>query len=85
MTKLQGRLKQNIALTGSVGTSSKLSGNIQLAVGGAKTYGELPDKPKLNGEEIVGEKVSADYGLQDKMEAMTPQDIDKVIFGGSFK
>ena len=50
---------------------------------GAKTYGELPDKPKLNGEEIVGEKVSADYGLQDKMEAMTPQDIDKVIFGVS--
>lgn len=72
-------------LTGHIHKTKTLTGSITIATGGAKTYGELPDKPKLNGEEIVGEKVSADYGLQDKMEAMTPQDIDKVIFGGSFK
>lgn len=75
MNKLTGQIKQN----------QKITGSLKISLGGAKTYGELPDKPKLNGKEIVGEKVSSYYGLQDKMEAMTPQDIDKVIFGGSFK
>ena len=85
MIKLSGSLKQDGVLSGHIDTSRQLSGKMKLSVGGAKTYGELPDKPKLNSVEIVGDKVSADYGLQDKMEAMTPQDIDKIIFGGSFK
>lgn len=45
-------------------------------------YEELFNKPILNGNTIIGDKVSADYHLQDRMDEITPQDIDKLFYGG---
>lgn len=44
-------------------------------------YEELFNKPILNGRTIIGDKVSNDYDLQDKMDAITPQDIDNLFYG----
>lgn len=45
-------------------------------------YEELFNKPILNGRTIIGDKVSNDYDLQDRMDEITPQDIDKIFYGG---
>lgn len=45
-------------------------------------YEDLFNKPILNGNTIIGDKVSIDYGLQDRMDEITPQDIDKLFYGG---
>lgn len=44
-------------------------------------YEELFKKPIINGYTIIGDKVSNDYDLQDKMDAITPQDIDNLFYG----
>ena len=44
-------------------------------------YESLPDKPIINGHTIIGDKVSVDYDLQDRMDVITPQDIDNLFYG----
>lgn len=46
---------------------------------GSNDYEELNNKPKINGVEVVGEKVSSDYGLQDEITFCTNLDIDKLF------
>lgn len=50
--------------------------------GGAGDYALLENKPKINGVTVQGEKTGADYRLQDLMGAITPQEIDEIIYGG---
>lgn len=49
--------------------------------GGTDDYEALINKPKINGYEVSGEKVSADYKLQGMMAAITSPDIDEIIYG----
>lgn len=44
-----------------------------------KDYEKLVNKPKINGVEVVGEKSSSDYGLQDEIAFCTNLDIDKLF------
>lgn len=44
--------------------------------GGVSTYAELPDKPKINGVEVVGNKTSAQLGLQSSIS-----DLDEIRSG----
>lgn len=46
---------------------------------GSNDYEKLNNKPKINGVEVVGEKVSSDYGLQDEITFCTNLDIDKLF------
>lgn len=48
---------------------------------GTYDYNELNNKPKINGYEVIGEKLGRDYRLQDQMDEITPQEIDFIIFG----
>ena len=44
-------------------------------------YEDLFNKPIVNGHTVIGDKVGSDYDLQDKMNAITPQDIDNLFYG----
>lgn len=44
-------------------------------------YNDLINKPKINNVVVEGEKLGADYDLQDKMSAVTAQEIDEIIYG----
>ena len=44
------------------------------------SYQELREKPIINGVTIEGDKVSEDYRLQGKMEALTIQEIEQILY-----
>lgn len=45
-------------------------------------YEELSNKPKINNVEVIGSKDGEEYKLQNKMDEITEQEIDNIIFGG---
>lgn len=45
------------------------------------SYPPLTLKPSINGYTIIGDKTGDDYDLQNKMNEITEQEIDNVIFG----
>ena len=51
--KLNGKINSKGSVKGSANPSS-----------GARSYGDLPDKPSINGVEISGDKNAEDYGLK---------------------
>ena len=48
--------------------------------GGTSDYEMLAHKPKINGETVIGEKISLDYGLQDKMDVATIAEIQAILY-----
>lgn len=50
---------------------------------GGGDYETLSNQPKINAVTLLGDKTSDDLGLQDAMDEITPQEIDKIIFGGN--
>ncbi len=48
----------------------------------ASDYLDLINKPSINETTLVGEMSSSDLGLQDKIDRVTEQDIDRIMFGG---
>lgn len=48
---------------------------------GTMDYRQLFNKPSINSVELNGNNTSTDLGLQGKMNAITNQTIDKIIFG----
>ena len=58
--------------------------NINLDFGGQycnTNYNVLTNKPKINDVTLINNKTSEELGLQDKMDEITMQDIDNIIFG----
>ena len=45
-------------------------------------YNKLSHKPTINSITVEGDKVGLDYNLQNKMEMITEQEIDDIIYGG---
>lgn len=60
------------------------TGGITLGMGtkGTSNYPALTNKPQINSVELIGNKTSAEIGVQDKMIAITEQDIDEIMYGG---
>lgn len=52
-----------------------------IALGGTSNYNELINHPYINEREVIGRKTGPDYGLQNAMDEITPQQIDNIIFG----
>lgn len=73
MNELKGKLNKEKMLQGNLSKSGSGSGTLD--------YNKTINKPKINGFEVVGDKTSKDYKLQDEMDIITEQDIDKIIFG----
>lgn len=49
--------------------------------GGAISYPDLEDLPKINGVELINNKTGGDLQLQDKMDEISNSEIDTIIFG----
>lgn len=52
-----------------------------VSVGGTSDYNELINHPYINDREVIGRKTGPDYGLQNKMDEITNQEIDIIIYG----
>ena len=44
------------------------------------SYNILLDKPVINDVVVEGNKIGNDYKLQDKMDVLTPQEIEKILY-----
>ena len=75
----------NIERTKSLSLDVPKTKGIGLSVGassGSNNYEVLYNKPRINGVELVGNKLSADINVQSLMAEVTPQEIDTIIYGG---
>lgn len=52
--------------------------NVQIVETG--DYDKLANRPIMNRRVIEGDKISADYGLQDKMDAATVAEIEAILY-----
>lgn len=52
-----------------------------VSMGGTSDYNELINHPYINLVEVIGSKTGPDYGLQNKMDEITNQEIDIIIYG----
>ena len=43
-------------------------------------YTALTHKPKINSVELVGDKSASDLNLQSKMDALTTQEIEQILY-----
>lgn len=68
-----GHITGNITGTGTV--TGSLSNPAQRAP--SRSYNDLFDKPKIEHNELIGDKSFEELGLGD----ITPQEIDELIFG----
>ena len=59
-----------------------LVGRLSNAPGGASDYNDLTGKPTINTITVEGDKLGADYRLQDKMHTLTQQEIEKILYVG---
>lgn len=48
---------------------------------GTDDYNVLRNHPYINNEEVIGNKTSKDYKLQDEMDEISNQEIDEILFG----
>ncbi len=62
-----------INIEGKVVRNQSINGKIQSNVGGVKYYEELPDKPSINGVELVGDKTLDDLNIQSKDDFATKE------------
>lgn len=64
---ISGKVITNQKLQGKVSEKSQtLSGVVKEGVGGISYYKELPDKPQINGVELIGNKTLDELNIQAK-------------------
>lgn len=80
MEKLKGTLSKKETLNAELQSNNKLSGKMA-STRYAKDYNKLINHPTLNGIEIIGDKTSQDYNLQEELDLVSEQDIDNIIYG----
>lgn len=49
---------------------------------GTNDYEKIINHPSINGREVIGNKTGIDYNLQNKMSALTVQEIEKILYVG---
>lgn len=79
--KLTGSLSGSQTLTGSLNGGGILNGALSTAPGqGTKDYNRLINKPTINSITVEGDKFGSDYNLQNKMETLSIQEIEKILY-----
>lgn len=69
-------------VTGDISPITEITGTIELPRSRtvAARYPDLRDKPSINQVTIEGDKGSEDYHLQGKMEYLTQQEIERILY-----
>lgn len=77
--KLEGNLSTESKLSATLSSGRNMNGGMT-STRYAKDYEKLINKPSINGVEVSGDKVSKDYKLQDKMDELSVQEIEKILY-----
>ena len=79
--KLNAKLTESPTLSANLRNTANLGakfGNTQIV--STDDYEKLYNKPVINDVTVQGNKVGEDYHLQDKMHALTTQEIEKILY-----
>lgn len=58
----------------------EIDANYIISGEGTKNYNKLENKPQINSVTLIGDKTSEELRLQGKMNALTPQEIEKILY-----
>ena len=83
MNELNGKVKKEISINGNLSTVQTLKGQVNKSQGGASYYADLPDKPSINGIELVGDKTLDDLNIQAKNKYATKTEAGVVVVGNN--
>ena len=79
--ELQGTLQQDDTLDGQLQTTGSLTGQLSTpSVITTNDYDKLINRPHINSILLEGDKTSAQLKLQDKMDVLTPQEIERILY-----
>lgn len=83
--KLTGKLTSVGTVKGKLSTNKSLSGKLNYTVIDATVYDynvlDEATLPQINNIMLKGNKTSSELNVQDKMNEISDQDIDEMIFG----
>ena len=79
---MTGELSKVGNVSGSLSMGGSVSGTLSVPQARvvAESYDNLQNKPSLNNITIEGSKVSADYKLQHEMDALSVQEIERILY-----
>ena len=79
--ELQGTLQQDDTLDGQLQTTGSLTGQLSTpSVITTNDYDRLINRPHINSILLEGDKTGAQLKLQDKMDVLTPQEIERILY-----
>lgn len=84
MIKLNGKIERTKQLNASLQEKKNLGGEVNKS-SGFGYYADLPDKPKINGVELVGDMTSKQLGLIDQQTYATNQEAGVIKVGENLK
>lgn len=64
-----------------VGDGLDITNDGKLSATATSSYNSLTDKPSINNITLIDNKTGSDLHLQDKMDEITNQEIDNIIYG----
>ena len=73
-------LRKNNPIDITIDQTKGFDVNIDRNVGGVRSYPPLAEKPSINGNVLLGNKLSKDLGLQDEMRVLTPHEIERILY-----
>ena len=81
------RIKATFRESENIGASFKESENLKAKFGDVlmvhtDNYDDLYNKPRINAVTVEGEKTGTDYRLQNKMDILSRQEIEKILYVG---
>ena len=81
MNRLTGCLSLTGSMTGCLASDGSMCGTLGVpsSIG---NYNLLDGKPSINAVTVEGDKLGADYNLQDKMQELSQTDIEKILYLG---
>ena len=79
--KIKAKFTESANLNAGFKQSQDLSAGFDNAqIVHTDNYDDLYNKPIINDVVVRGDKVGEDYNLQDKMHALTTQEIEKILY-----
>lgn len=76
-----GSLSTESDVSGQLSNTRTIEGNLVNGPRGTADYNRLINKPSINTYTVEGDKLGIDYNLQDKMDVLTAQEIEKILYG----
>ena len=78
-------IEMHIGKTTEVNMNIQKTSNLDFELGSkccsVPSYNAIPDKPQINGKVLQGNKIDSELDLQHIMDEITPQDIDRIVYG----